>query len=234
VAYRIKYSDFSGDAPPAADAPASGQYKLRYSDYPGTDTGPPDPARWIGPPGPPGPAGIPGEDGEDGAAGPPGADSTVPGPPGPAGADSTVPGPAGPPGTTTFAGLTGQATLAQLPASVSQVPVVFAFSGKAAASTAIYAPMVMSLTVPASLAGTRIYSGIQATANATFTLNQVSSAGSATAIGSIVVTSASHVSATLSGAGATLAIGDTLQIVAPSSPDATLSDVSFSILTNRV
>jgi hypothetical protein len=30
-------------------------YKLHYSDYPGTDTGPPDPDRWVGPPGPPGP-----------------------------------------------------------------------------------------------------------------------------------------------------------------------------------
>jgi len=38
-------------------------YKIKYSDYPGTDTGPPDPERWIGPqgePGPPGPVGPPG------------------------------------------------------------------------------------------------------------------------------------------------------------------------------
>ena len=41
-------------------------YKLRYSDYPGTDTGPPDPERWEGPPGPAGatgpqgPQGLPG------------------------------------------------------------------------------------------------------------------------------------------------------------------------------
>lgn len=49
-------------------------YKLRYSDYPGTDTGPPDPERWIGPPGPPGP---PGEDGENGATGPMGPPGSV-------------------------------------------------------------------------------------------------------------------------------------------------------------
>lgn len=41
-------------------------YRLHYSDYPGTALGPPDPARWIGPPGPPGPAGPPGLDGTQG------------------------------------------------------------------------------------------------------------------------------------------------------------------------
>lgn len=38
-------------------------YKLHYSDYSTTDTGPPDPAAWVGPPGPmgpPGPQGVPG------------------------------------------------------------------------------------------------------------------------------------------------------------------------------
>jgi hypothetical protein len=45
-------------------------YKLRYSDYPGTDTGPPDPERWVGPPGPPGPSGP------AGPPGPPGSDGT--------------------------------------------------------------------------------------------------------------------------------------------------------------
>jgi hypothetical protein len=47
-------------------------YKLRYSDYPGTDTGPPDPVRWIGPPGPPGQDGQDGEKGDTGPIGPPG------------------------------------------------------------------------------------------------------------------------------------------------------------------
>lgn len=41
-------------------------YKLHYSDYPGTDTGPPDPERWVGPPGPPGPQGPPGPPGPGG------------------------------------------------------------------------------------------------------------------------------------------------------------------------
>jgi hypothetical protein len=41
-------------------------YHIRFSDYPGTDTGPPDPERWIGPPGPPGPMGPPGDPGMGG------------------------------------------------------------------------------------------------------------------------------------------------------------------------
>ena len=46
-------------------------YKLRYSDYPGTD-GPPDPGRWVGPSGPPGSSGPPGPPGPEGDTGPPG------------------------------------------------------------------------------------------------------------------------------------------------------------------
>lgn len=46
-------------------------YKIRYSDYPGTDTGPPDPERWVGPAGPAGPTGP------AGPQGPPGTVSTI-------------------------------------------------------------------------------------------------------------------------------------------------------------
>lgn len=75
MAYGIKYSDYAASAKPTtpgADNPPepapSTEYKIRYSDYPGTDTGPPDPARWVGPPGPPGPPGP---------AGPPGSSTYV-------------------------------------------------------------------------------------------------------------------------------------------------------------
>src|SRR5215472_4029564 len=46
-------------------------YKLHFSDYPGTDTGPPDPERWIGPPGPTGATGPIGPVGPQGAPGNP-------------------------------------------------------------------------------------------------------------------------------------------------------------------
>ena len=41
-------------------------YRLKYSDYPGTAEGPPDPERWVGPPGPPGPTGPTGPQGVPG------------------------------------------------------------------------------------------------------------------------------------------------------------------------
>lgn len=178
---------------------------------------------WRGPPGPTGPQGVAGPTGTTGATG-------SQGPTGAAGATGAT----GPPGTTSFSGLTGTATFSQLPPEVALVPIAFPFPGKPGAGAIVNVPMAMSLVVPASLAGATAYDTTKATASSVFTVNRITGGTTITSIGTATITSASNTSVTLAGTGATLAVGDVLQVIAPSVQDATLADVSITILTNRV
>ena len=109
------------------------------------------------------------------------------------------------------------------------VPFTFFFPGKPATNAQYNIVMGLAGSVPANLVGTQTYDGTIPTGTANFIVNKISG-GSTVQLGGISVTTASHTSNTKSGVGGNLNIGDVLQVLAPTSVDATMADVSITVL----
>lgn len=122
-------------------------------------------------------------------------------------------------------------TYGNLPAEVQQLPVAFSFQGQPAASAMVNVVMVMAVTVASVLAGSKGISITAATASAQFKVNKISG-GTTTALGTATFAAAGKVT-TFAGAGGSLAVGDILQIVAPTTADVALADVGITVLAMR-
>jgi hypothetical protein len=121
----------------------------------------------------------------------------------------------------------------QLPIELQQLPISVPIAGRPALLGMVNVPMAFAITVPALLAGTRVYAVNKASANTVFTVYRISGV-TKTALGTVTITSQSNTSCQLDGVGGALAIGDVLQIVAPAQPDNTISDIGITLLVNRV
>lgn len=116
--------------------------------------------------------------------------------------------------------------------SSPELPLGFILPGKPATGQVYNLVIGAPCTIPASLAGSKVYDTTQATANAAFVVNKITGGSTITPIGTVTVTPTSHISATLTGNQDYLSAGDVLQLVAPTQ-DATLADLGITILANR-
>ncbi len=83
---------------------------------------------------------------------------------------------------------------------------------------------VRSLTLPASLSGSRVTAGVAATATADFDVKL-----NGASIGTIRFAAAGTVASFIGFSATSIAVNDVLEIVAPATADATLADISFTL-----
>lgn len=124
----------------------------------------------------------------------------------------------------------GFISYAQLPVTIQQIPIVFGFAAQPIPAGMVIVPVSMAFTIVANLIGSTAHVMINPTAAVTFTLNRIR-ASATVALGTVLIATTGV--ATFAGAGGSLVPGDTLQMLAPVTQDATLSDVGITILGMR-
>jgi hypothetical protein len=120
----------------------------------------------------------------------------------------------------------------QLPIGLQQLPISIPVTGRPVLGGRINVPMGFAVSLPNLLAGTVVYAGIPAHDDAVFIVNRVSGT-TTTELGRVTITSGSNTSCRLIGSGGALAVGEVLQIIAPLTPDQTLSDLGITLMVNR-
>jgi hypothetical protein len=115
-------------------------------------------------------------------------------------------------------------------ATVPVVPAAFYPGTPTASALILYLPFAVAVTLPANLAGSYVKSKTAATASTDF---DVQKNGSSVGTITFAASGSAATFSTTGGAAVSFAAGDVLSIIGPATPDATLSDIGFSLLANR-
>lgn len=110
------------------------------------------------------------------------------------------------------------------------VAINLGFSGTPGASQISQASFTYNCTIPSNFTGSSGWLNTVATGSPAFTLSYIH-AGSSTSIGNVTVSS--HAPAYPTTSAVALVAGDTLQLTAPGTPDATAADLVLGIACNR-
>lgn len=194
-----------------------------------TGAGPTGVTGYTGPPGNQGSTGPTGVSGPTGTTGPTGSGPTGPtgtltgptGPTGTTGATGALTGPTGPSGGPT--GSTGPTGVTGPTGTAYDVAVWV--EGIPASNEKVFTIVaVRAFTLPINLTGSQAKSGVASTNNVSFTIQK-----NAVNIGTVVF-NVSTTGSFVFGSATSFAVGDQLQILAPSTSDPTLADIAIGLL----